>query len=503
MIAFFRNTIFIDRGFIFRAIITVTTLYAAFFGGLGYAHAQSATLYVSPASGTHSIGETFSVNVMTDSGTSDVNASEAALAFDSSVLRVQKISKDDSALNLWTQDPTFSNSGGTISFGGGSTASFSGKKIIMTIVFEAKAAGIGNVSFSSGNMLASDGKGTDILSGTTGGSYTITEGAPAVEKKEDTYEEATAYGGASPRAPEITSSTHEKDKWSNKTAGTFTWDVPNGITAVRLLFDEEPDSSPTVEYSPPIAEREIKDMEDGISYLHVALKNAAGWGESSHRKIMIDTAPPSEFTVAANERQGPLGPEIVLSFPTTTDELSGIDNYEISVDGGVPITVLPEEVIEGEYIMPPQDGGVHTAVIAAIDKAGNRTEANVGFTSTAAAVVAKNVEEEEDVSKADIRYWMSVLFAGLAAFMFAYLIYERRRMRRERQYIKNEATEAWDRIGAIFPILREDVQEQVRAMIERQNLTESDRSALEEIGEAIDISEELIEKEVDDIRKLL
>ena len=60
-----------------------------------------------------------------------------------------------------------------------------------------------------------------------------------------------------------------------------------------------------------------------------------------------------------------------------------------------------------------------------------------------------------------------------------------------------------DNLGNIFSALREEVGEQTGALFQKPNPSSQDREVMQNINEAIDLSEELLSKEVEDVRKLL
>jgi len=138
------------------------------------AYAQSATFSVSPPEGSFRVGQKFSVAISVHSGGSPINAAEATLNFPQDLLTVTSLSKSGSIFSLWTVEPT-SSSGGIITFAGGTPSPFSGPSgTLLTVNFKAKKQGEARVIFSGGRILAADGKGTDIFSGSSDGSYKIT-----------------------------------------------------------------------------------------------------------------------------------------------------------------------------------------------------------------------------------------------------------------------------------------------------------------------------------------
>src|SRR3989344_7735403 len=171
--------------------------------------AKAATLYFSPSSGTQAVGTTFSVGVYVSSADQAMNAASGVISFPSDKLTVESISKSGSIFSLWVQEPSFSNppagGQGTVNFEGivlnPGYAGNSGK--ILNITFKAKAAGVANVSFSSGSVLANDGNGTNILTEFIGASFSLGIAGLGVPEAVTPQE----IPGA-PLAPKIKSPTH-------------------------------------------------------------------------------------------------------------------------------------------------------------------------------------------------------------------------------------------------------------------------------------------------------
>ncbi len=161
------NDIFI-KTFFLLSIITAFFIPNAF-------KASAATLLLSPNSGTYTKGSYFTVNVLVSSADKVMNAASGIISFPANLISVSSISKSSSIFGFWAQEPASSNIEGTISFEGvvlppwyqGSSGN------IISITFKALAPGTANLSFTSGSVLAADGSGTDITTGTGQASYTI------------------------------------------------------------------------------------------------------------------------------------------------------------------------------------------------------------------------------------------------------------------------------------------------------------------------------------------
>src|SRR4051812_2116552 len=128
--------------------------------------AQAATLSISPGVGTFQVGQTVTVNVTVSSPTA-LNAVSGALSFPTERMSVVSVTHANSMVNIWVQEPSYSNSDGSVNFEGvvlnpgyvGSDGN------VISIVFRFKTAGPATVKFSAGSILANDGQGTNILNG--------------------------------------------------------------------------------------------------------------------------------------------------------------------------------------------------------------------------------------------------------------------------------------------------------------------------------------------------
>lgn len=366
-------------------LVSISFILVVVFSVLGARSAQAATLYLSPTVGSYNVGQAFSVNVYISSAEQAMNAASGVIAFPADKLEISSLSKAGSIFSLWVQEPTFSNASGVVNFEGivlnpGFQGS-AGK--IVTINLKAKSAGSASLSFNSGSVLANDGRGTNILAGLGNATFNLVvpvivpsdTGIVSPAPKATTPSETPG----TPIAPEISSSTHpDSNSWYSQKKAKFTWALPAGVTAVRLLIDKNPQSTPNISYTSPINSKEMADLDDGILYLHVRLKNAAGWGAISHFRFQIDTKPPEPFSIKFIDGKETKNPRPTVVF-TTTDFLSGVDYYKIKIGEEDYISSFREEVEKNPYTLPPQSPGKRTILVQAFDKAGNYTAAIDNF----------------------------------------------------------------------------------------------------------------------------
>ncbi len=351
-------------------------LYSFFLTALFYGvHAEAATLNVSPATGVYAVGTPFTISVRVNTSGASVNAADGVLTFNPKELQVVSVSRAGSVFNLWVEEPAFSNSAGTISFGGGLMGSgYTGNAgTIMTATVRAVGAGTPKIQFRNGTVTAFDGQGTNVLTAMNGGSFTIAAAADAP---------APEYipPANTPQAPQVKSSTHpDSAAWYKDTTAKLSWSIPQGVTAIRTLLDKSSGSVPTVVYDEIITEKTVDDLPQGISYFHIQFKNADGWGRITHYRLAVDSEAPKDFVITETESETA---ETMLLF--VVDDASPITEFKVQLDGGESISVPgAKEGATTTYALPHLMPGYHTVSAEAIDSAGNTRIATYAFTVAA------------------------------------------------------------------------------------------------------------------------
>lgn len=348
-----------------RLFLFVLLACAFYFAGAQVTNAAS--LYFSPSSGSHNIGDSFSVGVYVSSVSEAMNATEGSISYSTDTLELTSVSKGGSIMSLWVQEPSVGRGKGSFSgivYNPGYTGS-SGK--IITLNFKAKAAGTGSVTFLSGSVLANDGQGTNILSGLGSASFTIQGETEDPEPEPD--EPTPPPVVSAPGAPKVTSPTHsDPNRWYNATDVKFEWSLPGGITGVNILADHSPTTNPGTRSEGVLSSYTYEDVEDGVWYFHVRLRNSAGWGGISHYPFRIDTVSPERFGIEQVRQDDPTNPKLKFTF-NAYDAGSGIGHYEIFVDDQSVGTWVDDG--GHTYETPVLKPGEHTMLVKAVDKAGN------------------------------------------------------------------------------------------------------------------------------------
>lgn len=158
----------------------LTLLVLAFFFVAAPVHA--ATLSLSGSGGVALTTIAVPISVSAGPGES-LNAVSVRVSYPADTLTLLSISKSSSIVTLWAAEPSFSNTSGTAALEGViPNPGFSGQSgRVATLNFRVKRAGTATVSFVNSSVLANDGKGTEILKGTTPVTLILTE-APAQVK---------------------------------------------------------------------------------------------------------------------------------------------------------------------------------------------------------------------------------------------------------------------------------------------------------------------------------
>lgn len=329
------------------------------------ARAATASLYLSPSSKSVETAASFTETLYVGTDVA-INSAEATVTFPKGLLKVTSVSSSG-IFSLWANQPSSSNAAGTVSFAGGlPTPGYKGTSgKIITITFKALAEGTATVAVTNGQVLANDGQGTNILKSQRTASIKITK--PATPTNTNTNSNVnTNVSPPVTAAPTFESTTNpSQDAWYKSKVVSASWHSGAGVQGYSTVFDTVADTVPPETVTSGVSNYTKDDVSDGIWYVHVRAKYATGWSATAHYRFQIDATAPLPFTIAIEG-------DPTLSFETS-DETSGIDHYELSLDDGDYSTVT------SPYVTPTLEPGSHSVRVRAYDKAGNVTESSATF----------------------------------------------------------------------------------------------------------------------------
>jgi hypothetical protein len=364
-----------------RIIFLVAVGAVVALAGIFSAHsASAATLSFSPSSGSYLSGRSFTVAIKVSSADQAMNAAQGEISFSTNDLEVLSISQTNSVLNLWVQNPTFSNQNGTVDFSGVAVnPGFQGNGgTVITITFEAKNSGAATLLFDSAAVLANDGKGTNILTGTSPANLTI---SPLSAQPVNTAPSSPASTPASAPSIAITSSPAiSQGTWYALKQITFDWSVPANADGVDYTISNDPNLQlPNVSQG-LISQTsyDLSTLSDGTWYFFVSFESGSSWSPPIRKSLMLDRTPPDPFVVTRTDtNEADAQPVFAWA---ATDQASGIDHYQVQIGDGNWFDPTSIENGSSSYVLPPQSpADMRTLTVRAFDKAGNYRDATAVF----------------------------------------------------------------------------------------------------------------------------
>lgn len=122
------------------------------------------TIYMDPQGPKElALGTTTQIDIVVHSSM-PINALSATVAFPPDLIEVVSVSKENSFMDLWTEDTEIRESAGEVHFSGGTTqhGGMMGKSTALTLTLKAKKPGSAEIYFKDAKILASDGEGTAL-----------------------------------------------------------------------------------------------------------------------------------------------------------------------------------------------------------------------------------------------------------------------------------------------------------------------------------------------------
>jgi hypothetical protein len=468
----------------------------ALFVFIGALSASAASLSFVPATKTFEVGDTFTVNVQVRSDGIPINAVSGVISFDPQLLEVVSLSKNGSILSLWVQEPVHNNTQGSIALEGIIlNPGFSGTGKVIGVTFRAKTTGETSLSFNVASVLANDGTGSEALSARGTASFTLVPALPSADLPGalDTVGESTQQG----EAPGVSISGDDDFFINSSTARfLFTYDEAT-VKSLRLLFDSEPVSTPTVTYTPAITYKDITDIPEGTSYIHAQTQTADGWGAVAHVKVVRDTTAPTLLVRQVHTE----GSDVGIFSIVAHDEHSRVTSLQVSVDGESFLEVSTSTF--ATFVTDTLTVGGHVLEVKAYDAADNQTTNRQSFTLN---TLQEKTEHTEGTFWSNERLTyiaflpLLFLFISLLVFCF-YTVYLHRRYR---SFVRKETQEALTTVRSAFRIILEELSKDVDFLEKtkkKRSLTKEEKKLLKNLNLNLEGARAVIEKEVTDLTR--
>lgn len=347
--------------------------------------AQAATMYSLSDVRSAIIGQEFSVDIKIDTNdaSSTINSAQATIQFPANVVNALSVDTQNSTFGFWLEEPTISNKDGTIQFVGGTTKGVAGASLqIARIKFKAISGGTADFKITDAAVTAADGKGTNVLLGTRVALVTVgTSVLPSTKSIQATSTEqpiqvnrVAVEAKVLPITPIVRIPLYpDVSRWYDRVGDVIAlWDLPPDVVQVSASINRTKTSAISTPEKILSNGKSFGILQEGIWFMRVQFKNNVGWGTPVYRKISIDTTVPVPFDIKINNAVSD-NPSPIIRFETS-DSLSGIADYTISVDG--------KELVATTSTMaklPPQPPGKHTLTVKANDLAGNSVQDSIGF----------------------------------------------------------------------------------------------------------------------------
>lgn len=350
----------------------------------GIAFAETA-MYLSPVVTQVEVGAELRLGVFVDSGDIALNAAEGALRYDPGKFRFVRVETDASILNSWTLAPANDTSLALVKFAGISSTPYSGARgSVASVVFEAIAPGEGEFVFDSAAAIhAADGSGANVLTRLGRAAFSVVPSGGeiagiATVSALDRMDEGEVAGAVIETTDRtIASETHpDPERWYAATSSLLSWKLADDTAEVRMGLSDDPDGSAAVRYTPPVGNKTLTDLDQGVSYFHLMRIAQDGSGTIEHYPLRIDSFPPTQFSVELVDRNDPTDPNIVF-FVVATDTVSGIDRVEFALDGGTGVPWTDDGT--HRYTITGLPIGTHKLVGRAFDRAGNASSIEIEF----------------------------------------------------------------------------------------------------------------------------
>jgi len=364
--------------------------------------ADAASLYLLPGAKELAIGQIFNVDVIVNTDDIAINAAEGVIHYPVSVLKLESVDLSGSIFNFWVEDPSSADDSGNVNFIGGTPRGVTGEALkVFRLTFKVSGVGDAVLTIADGSVIASDGKGTNVLSDVSGinikvGTKTDTTQLVPVEVAPETndqvqptpqvvelpqpVERTPTRASNLPGLPQLRVPLYpDQDRWYNQVGDVIAlWDLPSDISAVETGISQSQSKQAGESDKQLYTGKNFGVLAgEGTWYIRARFKNNIGFGDFAYYKISLDTTPPLPFSLSIDNATSD-NPTPTIDFETQ-DSLSGIQKSWIIVDNNQPLELTAASSTAMTATLSVQPPGNHTIKVKVFDGAGNSTEDEIAF----------------------------------------------------------------------------------------------------------------------------
>lgn len=478
----------IVKNYFNRSLFLLFVVSAWFFS---FAHASyAASINFVPSVSSYSVGEAVRIRVAVSSDTS-INAVSAKVSYPSEILSLTSISKAGSIINLWAQEPSYSNSTGTASFEGVILNGYTGSGgTVVTLIFKAKAPGVATLKFLQASILANDGNGTELNSTKGTSSITVLQSTPRVPAKDEPVE-------TKPSANNVIKIEELKKSGESNAPKRFLITPPRAVKdRAYIVAIDSLDVISWIDDGTHIYE--APDLARGIHTIKVTARDLLNVSMSGF----------AEFSTTA------LSTPVVTDYPTnlfvndfliikgTADPLMDVDVTVTNVETTEAFVGHIQSNNAGKWSFVSDDKmklGTYAVSVKAITKDGIESNA-----SKPVRIDVRRNAWGNFMSKLNNYLTIVTPVLALLLVLIALIIYGVYYLRKMHLYLKKKLVTTESVISKSFEMLEEDMEEQInifRKIKAHKPLSESERTFLVKFKKDIESAEKVILKEVKDMEK--
>lgn len=472
-----------------RFIFLFCLLVAGFFSATHSVSAASLTFV--PSVSSYSVNDAVRVRVAVSSDAS-INAVSAKVSYPSEILSLTSISKAGSIINLWAQEPSYSNSTGTATFEGVILNGYAGGGgTVVTLIFKAKAPGVATLKFLQGAVLANDGNGTELSSTKGTSTVTVLQSTARVPAKDDPVSTQKTAVNNVIKIEEL------KKNGEQNTPKRFLITPPRAVKdRAYIVAIDSLDVISWIDDGSHIYE--APDLARGIHTIKVTARDLldvsmSGFAEFSTTAISTPVITDYPTTVYVND---------FLIIKGTADPLMDIDVTVTNVETTEYFVGHIQSNNSGKWSFVSDDKmklGTYAVNAKAITKDG--IESNPG---KPVRIEVKRNAWGSFFSKLNNYLTIVTPVLALLLVLIALIIYGVYYLKRMHAYLKKKLITTESVITQSFETLEEDMDMQInifRKIKAHKPLSETERTFLVKFKKDIESAEKVILKEIKDIEK--